>query len=110
MTDATSVTENEADRAFNYLAETDEQVAQLIVAEKAQLHVAEETEKTAYLRAEGTVKERDCLAGLDPVYKEKYEKYLEVQLERRVLENRRKSAVLCLDLWRTKEASRRVGG
>ena len=55
MTDATSVTEDEADRAFNYLAETDEQVAQLIVAEKAQLHVAEEMEKTAYLRAEGTV-------------------------------------------------------
>ena len=110
MTDATSVTEEEADRAFNYLAETDEQVAQLVVAEKAQLHVAEETEKTAYLRAEGTVKERDCIAGLDPTYKEKYEKYLEVQFERRVLENRRKSAALCLDLWRTKEASRRVGG
>ncbi len=110
MTDATSVSEEEVDRAFNFLAETDERVAQLIVAEKAQLHIAEETEKTAYLAAEGTVKERDCIAGLDPMFKKEFDKYLETQIERRVLENQRKSAALCIDLWRTKEASRRLGG
>ena len=110
MTDATSVTEEEADRAFNYLAETDEQVAQLVVAEKAQLHVAGRNGEDRLPTSHRNRERADCIAGLDPAYKQKFDKYLEVQLDRRVLENRRKSAALCLDLWRTKEASRRVGG
>lgn len=99
----------EAEKAYHYIAQTDEAIAQA----KARLMAAEYGVKTAeavcYLDATGTVEERKSVARCAPRYTEAVSEHEDAVLEFETIKAKRQRALLAIELYRTQEASRRAG-
>lgn len=104
------VTEEQAQKAFNYLRDTDEQHAQA----KADLAAIEKHEKAllailqkgfAGIEKSDAGQKREAYASTD--YKTWLDGYKQAVFEYHLLENKRDRAFTSLDIWRTESANAR---
>lgn len=98
-----------ADEALEYLAETDAETA----AAKADMENAENQKKAtlAIIMASltGSIAQRKMEAEADPRYDEKCLKHTSCIYEYELLKNKRKTAELEFEYWRTVSANQRAG-
>lgn len=94
---------------LNYLADTDESAAGLKVNELRQKYLMERTEDEEFLASDGNVAERKALAKTSARYLEAEKKFLDAHLANEVEKAKRYSAGLRVEVWRSKNANRRVG-
>ena len=101
--------ESKTKTAMDYLAETDEPHARA----RANYHALAELRKTVralcFQEAEGGVKEREMSAECADEYVEHIRKIEKAEIEFHVLHNKRKSAELVVELYRTYSANVRKG-
>ena len=101
--------EKKTKTAMDYLAETDEPHARA----RANYHALAELRKTVrafcFQEAKGGVKEREMAAECAGDYVEHIEKIKQAEIEFHVLHNKRKSAELVVELYRTYSANVRKG-
>ena len=96
-------------RAINYLADTDETHARA----RANYHALSEMRKTVrafcFQEAEGGVKEREMAAECATAYIDHIDMIEQAEIEFHVLHNKRKSAEMIVELYRTYSANVRKG-
>ena len=99
----------QADRALNYLATTDLEIAEWRVAVLRTEYMAEVAEAMAFKYAEGSVEARKQEAKTVDAVKAAKEEYFKAVKHWEVLKAKRKRAELTIEMWRTSESSRRAG-
>lgn len=94
---------------LNFLADTDESSAHLKVDELRKKYLMERTEDEEFLASAGNVAERKATSKTSPRYFEAEKKYLDAHLANEIEKAKRYSAGLRVEVWRSKNANRRVG-
>lgn len=106
----TSLTPTEqAERALNFLATTDLEVAEWRVSVLRTEYLADVAEAMAFKLAEGTVEDRKREAKTVDAVRMAKEEYFKAVKHWETLRARRKRAELTIEMWRTIESSRRMG-
>ena len=99
----------DVDKAVDYLVATDESAAKA----KALVAFLEDKKKTvkATIMADldGSISSREVVAHASETYKQACEDYRDAVYEFELLKNRRKSAELVVEVWRTESANQRTG-
>lgn len=103
------VTADQVDRAMQYLATTDLEVGERKGMTLRTEFMAKVAESLAYKRLEGGVEERKRALLLDDDVKKAWDEHFSSVVHHETLRARRKRAELVIELYRTVEASRRVG-
>jgi hypothetical protein len=103
------VTEQRLEKALCMLAESDAQFAELKGAVMRSEYLAECAESLAYKQLQGTVEDRKREVKLIPEVKAAWEEFFRITVEMEKLKAFRQRNVIVIDLYRTQEASRRVG-
>lgn len=103
------VTEDEAERALRWMAQTDVEYAGWIVAVLRAEHLADVAEALVYKSLEGPVEDRKKGAKASPEVAKAMEDVFAAVRGREVLRAQRKSAELTIETWRSINANRRVG-
>jgi len=99
----------EAEKAYHYLAKTDEEVAQAKTRVMAAEHAAKTAKAICFLEAKGTVAEREAQSLVAHKYIECLNEFEFATLDYETLKAKRKRAELAIEMFRTLEASRRAG-
>lgn len=103
------ITDERLEKALAKLAETDGKVAQL----HADLERAEFRSKAIkdaiFLRSEGSVAERNAIAGTHPEYSAAMEAYFAALQAHETMKNGRSREVLVVDVWRSMSSARTKG-
>lgn len=103
------ISEERLSQALRYLAETDEQHAKA----KAHMKGMEQQLKTiraiCYLRATGTQGERAEKAYSDQEYRDAVEQYENLVADYEILNNKRNTETLVIDVWRSLNSARTKG-
>lgn len=102
-------TTEQAERALNFLATTDLEVAEWRVSVLRTEYLADVAEAMAFLYAEGSVESRKQEAKTVQAVKDAKEEYFKSVKNYEALRARRKRAELTIEMWRTSESSRRAG-
>jgi hypothetical protein len=96
-------------KVLTYLAETDEPAARA----KSLVTGLEESLKSIradqFLQAKGTNGEREAFALSSQAYKDHIEKIKDATYDYEVMRNKRTTAVLIVEVWRSEQANRRSG-
>ena len=109
-TESQTVNFDRVEKAFAFLSETDRYFAELKTNVKRAEYLLKRKEAQAYLSCEGSVKERESRARTDPDVTAAYDAHTDAMVAHEELAAQRETAGLLIDLWRSYEASRRVGG
>lgn len=97
------------EKALTKLATTDETVAQLHAeVERAEFR-AKAIKDAIFLRSEGSVAERNAIAGTHPEYSAAMEAYFSALQTHEALRNERSKENLICDLWRSMSSARTKG-
>jgi len=98
------------ERALHYLASTDDDFAKARAMVKYLEHKRKTIKAEAYLRATGnTINERESYAYTCKEMRDFLEEYKDAVYDEQILASKRKSAELAIEVWRSKNANRRVG-
>jgi hypothetical protein len=98
------------DEALNFLSSTDEEAAQLRTdAERAEFR-ARSIKDAMFKFVEGTVAERQAIAGDSKEYKDAMAEYFDIDQRAETIKNRRATAELIVRAWQTVSSNRRQGG
>ena len=104
------ITVERMEAALNYLAQTDEVVAEAKVQVAKSEYLAKLEEAFGFRLASGaTVKDREVAAKTDSKVQELWNIHFKAVADYEKLRAKRERAVLTIDLFRTLEASRRQG-
>lgn len=90
-----------ADKAVNYLAETDRQIAELKVLHEKTKRQAKRIWSAIFLRVDGSVEARKAQAEVHEEYQAAQAAEMTALKEYEVLRNERDTAVLVVDFWRS---------
>lgn len=97
------------EHSLKKLAQTDGTVADLHAeAERAEFR-AKAIKDAIFLRSEGSVAERNAIAGTHPEYNAAMEKYFEALRAHEAMRNERSREVLVVDVWRSLSSARTKG-
>ena len=103
------ISNERVEKAMHYLVDTDDSSARALDLVK-KLH---STEKTVlgyeYLKATGTVAEREATAATSNGYSEHLEKVEDAWADHKYLENKRATEKIVIDMYRTLSANQRNG-
>lgn len=103
------ISDEKVQKALTYLSETDEPCAKA----KSFLMGTEKQEKTViaveYANGDGGVEERKQAAYRSPAYTDWKNKYQEAVYDFEIMRNRRTTAELIVEVWRSVNANRRHG-
>jgi hypothetical protein len=103
------VTDERMDAAVNYLSDSDDLAAHLMAdMERAELR-ARAVKDALIKHGEGGVGERTAAAGCAPQYTDAMEVYFVAMAAFNCAKNRRSTASLVVDVWRSENAARRQG-
>ena len=95
--------------ALDYLLSTDETCAQA----RALMNGLEKTEKTVtgqeFLKAVGTVAEREATARTSQAYQDWTRKYQDAWADYETQRLKRETAILHIEVWRTQSSNKRAG-
>ena len=103
------VDKNRAELAVNYLAHTDAQLAELKTdARRAELRI-KKTKAAIFLTSSGNIEERKATSETDNETKLAEEDWLKCEHKYEELKNRRDSAELVFEMWRSLNSARTKG-
>src|SRR5271167_795795 len=109
MGGAVLIPDSRLESALKKLAFTDNLSAELhMKLERAEFR-AKAVKDAIFLRSEGSVAERNALAGIHPDYAAAMETYFEALQAHDTMKNERAREVLIIDVWRTCQANNRKG-
>lgn len=103
------ITENQLEQDLQFLADTDEEAAQLKTDRERQEWIVKRTKATVIEYEEGAMELRKSKAETHEKTKEAQERYLEAFQKAEQLYNKRKTAELRIEVWRSINANRRHG-
>ena len=98
-----------ADKAANFLAETDEQVAELKVKYERDKRKVKAMYATIYLHSDGTVDERKSKAEIHPDHDDAVAAEMTSLKQYEILKNRRETARIIIDFWRSYNKAQQEG-
>lgn len=102
-------TEDDVDRALQYLAATDEGVSKAIASVKAHEHHMKTEKAFGFIRAKGTVAEREAQSLTTDGYVTSTQEHENLWADMETLKAKRKRNELVIDVWRTCAANSRKG-
>lgn len=103
------IPDEKMEKAINYLAEHDALAAELL-AEMERTELKAKAVKDALIaHGEGGVGERTAAAGCAKEYLDAMELYFTAVRDYNTVKNRRSTAALIVDVWRSENANRRQG-
>jgi len=103
------VTEKQVDQALHFLAESDAEVANARVMVMRSEYMADVAEALAYKIGSGSVRDREMAAKVSPEVRKAMEAVFEATEAYEMVKARRKRAELTIEVWRSWNASKRVG-
>jgi len=98
-----------AEKAIEFLTDTDVECAKAKSLLEGYVRQDKTIKSTAFLDAQGTVGERNARAEVSALATEHARKIENATLDYETLRNRRNTAMIVIDFWRSLEASRRKG-
>jgi len=101
------ITEERAERALRFLAETDDEYAEKKTNVERQAWCMSQAEHRVFKMSEGTIPDRKATAALSVEVSEATERWLEAMLAAKKLEAKRATQVLIYEFWRSLNANRR---
>ena len=101
--------EKRVEAALKFLAGSDELIAQLKVGVARTEYLAKLQDAMAFRAATGNIEERKAEAKMMPAVQKTWEEHFVAIGEYEKVRAKRERAVLTCDLWRTAQASRRMG-
>lgn len=103
------ITDNRAEKALRYLAETDETCANAKAIMERMEYKAKAIRHQVFLMEQGTVAERTAKAEIDHDHQNALLKYFDALETYSAIANKRETERIVLDTWRTVSANRRQG-
>lgn len=103
------VSEQRLEQALTRLAQSDEPHADAKMEMLRSEYAAEAVRDSVYLVSDGTIEDRKAIARQSGEYKEAMLRYFDAVRKFTALNNKRQHEVMIVDVFRTLEASRRVG-
>jgi hypothetical protein len=103
------ISDERCGKALTYLANTDEDAAELKVVVARKEYLLELARKSVYLNSEGTVENRKAKAELSNEVGFAMDEYLEAMLSHEKVKAKRLTEALIVETWRSVNANRRVG-
>lgn len=103
------ITDEKLSDALGFLSESDEKAAELHTQAERMDYRSKMIRDEVFLHSEGTVAERTARAGCSPEYRSAVVDYLSALEESKAIQNKRNTASLIVDIWRTEQANRRQG-
>lgn len=103
------VTDEIMEAALRRLAATDELSAELHTKVERSEFKAKAVKDSIFLRVEGSVAERQAMAGTDPAYTEAMDEYFAALQAHEALRNERTRKVIVIDVWRSLNSARNKG-
>lgn len=103
------ISDHKKDKALIYLAETDEPAAKAKTLVKALEDQKKPLLANLYLDAEGSQGDRVKKAEAHPDYQEHLQKLNDARYEFEHMNEKRNTAKIILDIWRSENSNRRVG-
>lgn len=97
------------EKALIKLAQSDELIAQLHADVERAEYKAKAVKDAVFLRSEGSVAERNALAGTHPDYAAAMETYFNAMQSHEHLRNERSKEILICDIWRSLSSARTKG-
>ena len=104
-----ALTELRMEQALQFLAETDEQAAELLSTMERLEHKAKSMRHTAFLHLQGSVADRDAAANTAPDVQKAYAEYYSAIREFNALKNKRSTEIILIECWRSINSSRKAG-
>ena len=103
------ISDERAEKALEYLVKTDEQAAALKAAVEALNEKRRMTRSVEFLKAQGSAAERTETAYASEAYLQAVEDYENAVADYEVVRNRRQTAAIMIDMYRTESANQRKG-
>jgi sugar phosphate isomerase/epimerase len=103
------ISDDRCERALRYLAETDEEAAELKANVERCEFKAKQVKASVFLHFTGTVGEREAEALTGQRTTAAYEEYFKAIRDYQAVANKRALQVLIVEVWRSLQANRRVG-
>lgn len=103
------LTEQRVDQAMATLAETDSEVAEWKVSVLRTEQKVKRVKALVYAALQGSIEDRKQAVELDPRVEEAWEEHFKSVLCHEQCKNKREREVLVIELWRSVNASRRMG-
>lgn len=103
------ITDDRLQKALTFLAETDEKAAELKVDVERAAYYLKAMKSAIIIREDGAMELRKAIAEKDALTAEKTGEWLETLRQSEALNNKRKTEVLIIDVWRSLNANRRTG-
>lgn len=103
------ITNERLEDALKKLAVTDAPVADLHADVERADYRAKAVKDAIFLRSEGSVAERNAIAGTHPEYSASMEKYFDALAKHETMKNERSREMLIVDVWRSLSSARTKG-
>lgn len=104
-----ALTDNRVAMALAELSQTDETHAALAGEVKYRDAKLKQAEAHAYLKADGTIAERQAKALISPEYDKALDEQLKAFVDFKTLDNQRNHEIRITEIWQTLSANRRKG-
>lgn len=104
------ISDDRAEKALKYLAETDRSCAEAKVNAERMEFKAKATKQAIFKTGEGSVADRTAVAETSPEYAAAMEAYFAAELDYSHAANKRQTEALVIEVWRSVNANRRHGG
>jgi hypothetical protein len=103
------ISKDRLEKALTFISETDEKAAELKTDVERASYKAKKVKATLFVHGEGSVEMRKALAETWKDAVDADNEYLQAHQDSQALENKRKTVLLFVDVWRSLNASRRQG-
>lgn len=103
------ISDERAEKALRYLAESDERAADLFTEAERLEHLAKAAKDTVFLHETGTIPERQAKAGNHQDYKLAMDAYFVALSQYKAVANKRSTEELVVRAWQTVSSNRRQG-
>jgi hypothetical protein len=103
------VPDERLEQALKKLASTDAEIAELHAQVERTEYRTKAVKDAVFLRSEGSVAERNAIAGTHPEYALAMENYFTALQAHEKLRNERSREVLIIDVWRSLSSARTKG-
>jgi hypothetical protein len=103
------IDEDRLEKALKRLAETDAPIAALHADVERTEYRAKAVKDAVFLRSQGSVAERNAIAGTHPEFSAAMENYFSALQAHDRMKNERSREVLVIDVWRSLQSARTKG-
>lgn len=104
------ISDERLQKSLTYLAETDQECAELKVACERYEYLKKRKRAAIFLSSVGNVEERKAKAEVSPEVESVEQEHTDVLVQFEQMAAKRKTEALIVDVWRSLNANRRQGG